>query len=177
VPEHLAVEIVHGDIVEKALPTVRHGTAQVKLGAFADRYFARKPGGRWPGGWWIGSEVDVEYEPNELFRHDLSGWRRDRVPDMPIVRPVRIRPDWVCEILSTNRRRDQVDKLRVLQTAGVPYYWILDPDEKTLTVMRVETQGYVIALVAATGETVRAQPFDAMELRLGTLFGDEDSDE
>jgi Uma2 family endonuclease len=177
VPEHLAVEIVHGEIVEKALPTMEHGDAQGKLAAFTNRYFARKPGGRWPGGWWIGTEVDVEYEAHELFRHDLTGWRRARVPERPTGRPIRIRPDWVCEILSTNRRRDLVDKLRVLQAAGMPFYWVVDPEEKSLTVMRLEPQGYVIALAAAAGEAVRAQPFDAVELRVSAIFGDEDLDD
>ena len=29
---------------------------------------------------------------------------------------------------------------------------------------------------AAAGETVRAEPFDAIELRVGVLFGDEEDD-
>ena len=173
-PEHLNVEIVHGEIVEKALPTMEHGTTQQSLGAFLTRYFVRKSGGRWPGGWWMGSEVDVEYAAHEIFRHDLVGWRRDRTPTCPTGRPIRIRPDWVCEILSTNRKRDLVDKLRVLQAAGVPHDWVLDPEEKTLSVYRHEPQGYLVALAAASGEVVRAEPFDAVELRVATLFGDED---
>jgi Uma2 family endonuclease len=88
-----------------------------------------------------------------------------------------VRPDWVCEILSTNRRRDLVDKLNVLAAVGAPFYWIVDPDEKTITVLRLELQGYVVALATAAGETVRAQPFDAVELRVSAIFGDEGPDE
>jgi len=29
---------------------------------------------------------------------------------------------------------------------------------------------------AAAGETVRAEPFEAIELRVGTLFGDDEDD-
>jgi Uma2 family endonuclease len=176
-PDETRAEIVHGEVVDKALPTMDHAEAQSNVAVFTKRYFARRPGGRWPGGWWIGTEVDVEYDTHEVYCHDLSGWRRERVPERPKERPVRFRPDWVCEILSTNRRRDLVDKLRVLQASGVPFYWVLDPEEKTLIVMRHEPQGYVIALAAAAGETVRAQPFDAIELRVSALLGDEDLDE
>lgn len=176
-PEHLAVEIVHGEIVPKAAPTFDHGDAQSSLMVLVKRYFGRPPGGRWPGGWWMGSEVDVEYEAHELFRHDLAGWRRDRVPERPTGRPVRVRPDWVCEILSSNRRRDLVDKLNVLATAAVPFYWIVDPDEKTLTVLRLEAQRFAVALACASGATVRAQPFETIELRVGAIFGDEALDE
>ncbi len=176
-PEDTRAEIVHGEIVQRALPTMQHSRGQTGLAAFLRRYFDRRPGGRWPGGWWIGTEVEVEYERHELFCHDLAGWRRDRVPECPSGRPARIRPDWTCEILSTNRRRDMVDKFRVMQACSVPHYWIVDPEEKTLTVFRLEPHGYLVALAAATGETVRAEPFDALELRIAVLLGDEDEDE
>src|SRR5215470_11436908 len=90
--EERAVEIVHGIIVDKASPTMPHGRAQARLAGWTGRYFDRAPGGRWPGGWWIASEVDVEYETHELYRHDLAGWRRERVASAPTDRPVRIRP-------------------------------------------------------------------------------------
>jgi Uma2 family endonuclease len=104
---------------------------------------------------------------------DESGFRTG-----PRERPVRIRPDWVCEILSpSNEKRDLVDKMRVLREAGVPHYWILRPDEKVLVGHRLEPNGYLVALSASTGETVRAEPFDAVELPVGVLFGDEDEEE
>ena len=60
--------------------------------------------------------------------------------------------------------------------AGVPHYWILDPDTKSLAVYRNSHEGYVNILVAHAGDTVRAEPFDAVEIRVGLLFG-EDLDE
>jgi Uma2 family endonuclease len=171
-------EIINGVIVEKASPTMEHGHAQWNLGSYLVRRFARRPGGRWPGGWWFGTEVDVQYEASQVHRHDGVGWRRDRVPARPSGRPILIRPDWVCELLSpSNEKRDLVDKMRVLYRAGVPHYWIGNPEEKTLVVHRWSDSGYVIVLTAASGETVRAEPFDAVELRVGILFGDEEDDE
>jgi len=67
--------------------------------------------------------------------------------------------------------------MRVLREAGVPYYWILNPDEKVLVVRRLQPDGHPVALAASTGETVRAEPFDAVELPVGVLFGDEDEEE
>lgn len=175
--DSVSAEIIGGEIVEKASPTMEHGRSQRALAGYLDP-FDRKPGGKWPGGWWIGTEVDVEYRTHELYRHDVVGWRRDRVPECPSGRPVRTRPDWVCEILSpSNEKRDLVDKMRVLHASGVPHYWILNPEEKVLVVHRHEPGGYLVALTAASGETVRAEPFDAAELRVGVLFGDEDDDE
>lgn len=171
-------EIIGGEIVEKASPTMEHGRAQGALTGYVRRRFDRKPGGRWPGGWWLATEGDVEYEAHELYRHDVVGWRRERVERCPTGRPVRERPDWVCEILSpSNEKRDLVDKMRTLHACGVPHYWILKPEEKVLAVHRHSAAGYVLVSTASSGETVRAQPFDEVELRVGVLFGDEDEDE
>ncbi|MCA9675889.1 MAG: Uma2 family endonuclease [Kofleriaceae bacterium] len=171
-------EIVGGEIVDKAAPTMEHGRSQTALGGYLSRRYDRRPGGRWPGGWWIGTEVDVEYDAHELYRHDLVGWRRARVPECPSGRPIRVRPDWVCEILSpSNERRDLVDKLRTLHGAGVPHYWILNPEEKILLVHRHQADGYLVALTASSDDTVRAEPFGDVDLHVGVLFGDLDDDE
>jgi Uma2 family endonuclease len=177
-PEPVRAEIIHGMIVEKASPSGEHGGAQLSFGATLRRRFQRQPGGRWPGGWWFGSEVEIQYETHEVYLHDVAGWRRDRVPDRPAGRPIRSRPDWACELLSpSNAKRDLVDKFQVLHTNGVPFYWIADPVEQTLIVHRWEPRGYLVTLTAAAGDVVRAEPFEAVELRISTLFGIEDDEE
>jgi Uma2 family endonuclease len=169
-------ELIEGSIVEKGAATGEHGAAQRKLSAYVDP-FDRRPGGRWPGGWWFATEVDVYFDPANTFRPDVVGWRRERVPERPRGIPIMERPDWVCEILSTNRRNDNVKKRRVYHRYQVPHYWIIDPEEETLTVHRWMQEGYLGILVAERGERVRAEPFDAILLQVGVLFGDDEDDE
>jgi hypothetical protein len=64
---------------------------------------------------------------------------------------------------------------RVYHRHGVAHYWILDPDDATLTVLRWGADGYVEILAAERHETVRAEPFEAIPLRVGVLFGDEEA--
>jgi hypothetical protein len=45
-----------------------------------------------------------------------------------------------------------------------------DPRVATLTVMRSDA-GYTAVLVAQRGEVVHAEPFNAVELEVGALFG------
>jgi len=171
-------EIIHGAIVHKGSPGPRHSMSQGAVVQFTRRRYHRRPGGRWPGGWWIGTEVDVEYALHEICCHDVAGWRRDRLPELPKERPIRIRPDWVCEILSPkSEKRDLVDKMRILREAGVRHYWILNPVSKVLVVHSLEVNGYLVALTAASGETVRAEPLHEVDLPVGVLFGDEDEEE
>lgn len=177
-PDHVRAEVIQGVIVEKASPSAEHGEAQFAFSVVLGRRFQRGTGGRWPGGWWFGTEIEVEYETNEIYLHDVVGWRRDRVPQRPSGRPIRARPDWTCELLSpSNAKRDLVDKFKVLHANGVPHYWIADPIEQTLIVHRWEARGYLVVLTAAAGEVVRAEPFEAVELRVSALFGVEEDEE
>lgn len=68
---------------------------------------------------------------------------------------------------------DTVTKLRRYHPAGVPHYWILDQVDRTLTVHRHTPDGYLVALRVPADERVRAEPFDAIELQVGMLLGDD----
>lgn len=168
----VAAEIVGGGLIYKAEPSAEHADAQLRLGAFLRQHFHRSGGGS--GGWWILTEVDVELSRHEVFRPDIAGWRRRRVPERPTGRPVTTRPDFVCEVLSpSNAATDQVDKFRVYASSGVPFYWICDPERKILTVYRLEQESYTVALQTRAGETVHAPPFEVEALRVGLLFGED----
>jgi len=173
-PEERRVELIDGEFVEKAAPTPEHGAAQVRVGIHVGGPFMRRRGGPGsPGGWWIVSEVDALLD-GRGYRPDVLGWRRERVPELPAARPVTVRPDWICEIASdSNRGVDTVTKLRRYHQAGIPHYWIMDLLDRTLSVYRHEPAGYLVALRAEASEKVRAEPFDAVELDVGVLFGAE----
>lgn len=171
----MAVELIDGEIVHKALPKPEHGDAQVTLSALL--YPFKRVGGPrgGPGGWWIMSEVELAYQKtDEAYRHDLVGFRQDRVSTRPTGVPVRERADWVCEILSPSTARyDVVQKQRTLHAHGVPHYWLINPEHETLVVLRYGPDAYVNVLNATVGDVVRAEPFDEMELDISELFGHE----
>ncbi len=172
-PEDLRVEFIGGEVVEKAAPGGEHGLAQLSAGRCIQSSYQRKPGGRSPGGWWILTEVDVQLG-GEIYRPDLCGWRRERAPESPRGRPIALRPDWICEVVSpSHARNDRVVKMLRYHQAGVPNYWLLDPADGTLTVMRYSEAGYVTILAATREETVRAEPFDALPLKVAELLGDD----
>ena len=77
----------------------------------------------------------------------------------------------------SNAKRDLVDKFQVIHTNGVPHYWIADPLEQTLIVHRWDPEGSLVVLTAAAGDVVRAEPFDAVELRVATILGVEPDEE
>ncbi|MDB4961689.1 MAG: hypothetical protein JWP01_1688 [Myxococcales bacterium] len=168
-------ELIGGELVDKAAPSGEHGTAQAGIVGALHPAFQRRAGtGGGPGGWWIATEVEVLLQTADIVRPDVVGWRREHSPERPTGVPVTIRPDWTCEIVSPSHPTDDtVEKLRLYHRVGVPHYWLVDPRDATLTVMRWSDAGYVTLLRAERGEVIRAEPFDAVELAVGTLFGDD----
>jgi Uma2 family endonuclease len=170
-------EVIDGELVRKALPSLRHGVAQIELSSELTGAYGPRARGRGPGGWVFASEVEIELEVRQVYRPDVAGWRRERLPHLPQEFPVTVRPDWVCEILSpSNKQNDLFKKLRTYQRCQVPHYWILDPEVEVLAVYRWTAEGYLLVVTAEGSERVRAEPFDAVELSVRELLaGDADA--
>jgi Uma2 family endonuclease len=177
VPEEARAELIGGRLVYQGMPGPRHGRAQGTTFSLLRGPYDRKPGDAdRPGGWWLSQEVDM-FLGGIGCRPDLVGWRRETCPRLPepdargVVTDV---PDWICEVLSPGTRRTDWGSKRVAyHQAGVPFYWLLDPDSDTLTVLRRAEEAYLIVLVAAKDDVVRAPPFDALELAVWELLGKE----
>lgn len=165
-------ELLDGDLVEKSAVSGKHGAAQGRIFR-ALGPFDRRPGGRFPGGWIFATEVEVFFDARNTLRPDVVGWRRARLAELPAAVPVRVVPDWVCEVLSTNKRNDLVRKKRLFHEHRVPHYCIADPVEETLAVYRWSEDGYIEVLTTERGERVHAEPFEDVELVVGVLFGDD----
>ncbi len=172
-------ELLDGEIVEKQAG-FDHGLAHMRIrDAFAP-YDRRPGGGDRPGGWWFLAEQLVRFESGQTLRPDVAGWLRERLPRPPkdAQAVVEVRPDWVAEIISpTNAGNNLLKKRRVYHRHGVPHYWIVDPRDESLTVLRWTSEGYLEVLVAGRDERVRAEPFVAVEWLVGVLFGDDDEPE
>ena len=112
-------------------------------------------------------------------RPDVIGWERARHPRMPqldALGVVTAVPSFICEVLSRSTASvDMGAKRAGYHRAGVEWYWLADPHNRTLTVLRRTEPDYLVALVGGPGERVRAQPFEQVELDLDALFdfGDE----
>ena len=147
---------------------------QASMAAELHAYFNKTGGPKAPGGWWILTEAAVRYQNRSLFSHDLAGWRRSKTPDRPRRFPITERPDWVCEILSINEANDLVKKKAVLHENEVPFYWVVEPTEKVISVFQWQEKGYLSILDVTANFVGRIPPFEALDLKANVLFGEED---
>jgi Uma2 family endonuclease len=169
-------ELIDGALVEKH-GGFRHGRAQVRLGQRLQPYDRGGGDGDQPGGWWFLAEQLVDFGAGRVLRPDVAGWLRARLSEPPADEDavIAVRPDWIAEIISPgNPGDDLVRKKRIYHQHRVPHYWIVDPRDESLTVHRWTADGYTQVLVAQRGERVRAEPFGAVDLAVGVLFGDDE---
>jgi len=161
-------EIIEGTLY--AFPRPRAGHANLE-GAVIDDLrspFQRRRGG--PGGWWILPEPGIELPGAPEIAPDLAGWRRERLPSLPR-EPIKVVPDWVCEILSPSTASyDNIVKRRFYAEVGVGHLWYVDPRDRTLRVSRLEGGKWVELGVFGADEKVRAEPFDAVEIDLAAWW-------
>ena len=79
-------------------------------------------------------------------------------------------PDLLVEVLSQDRDRDLVRKRDRYAAAGVPEYWIVDPDNEVILVLELSEGQYVDRTVRRT-ETLTTLTIPGFELSLERLFG------
>jgi Uma2 family endonuclease len=162
-------EVIDGHVVRKASPSFAHGFIQGLLTAQLYQGGAHIARG---GGWWLASEVEIELAAHQVYLPDVAGWRVSTMAAPPPQGPMRIRPDWVCEILSPSTgRRDLGTKRGHYCAAGVGHYWIVDPLHGVLTVLRNTGAAFEIAAAATADEAEAAlEPFAEVTLDLRALF-------
>lgn len=120
------MELRDGVLIEFATPTPEH--QDIAGGLYAEiRSFIRTNGGSCKP---FISPLDVKLDDYNVVQPDVfvicdpSKYDDKRCYGAP---------DWVIEVLSTNRKDDLVDKFVLYQKFGVREYWIIDPkNEKTL---------------------------------------------
>lgn len=95
------------------------------------------------------------------------------MPELPDTAYFSLAPDWVCEVLSRSTERiDRDQKLPYYAHHRVRHVWLLDPIDKRLEVyaLDAETTDWREVRIYEGNATVRAEPFEAIELELGSLW-------
>jgi len=167
-PEHVIAEVIGGVLETQPRPATLHAQAAATLGEELGPPFKRGRGG--PGGWVILGEPELHLHA-DIVVPDLAGWRRQHMPELPDAPYLELAPDWACEVLSpSTQAKDRSRKLPIYRREQVGHVWLVDPIAKTLEILRLDGDTYRLVGTHAENQTVRAEPFDAIELDLALLW-------
>ncbi|MBK6518766.1 MAG: Uma2 family endonuclease [Polyangiaceae bacterium] len=168
-PPDIKGEIIEGVLYTMTRPRGPHQRVVRSVGSRIGDPFDDGKGG--PGGWWILPEPGIELPDTPEICPDLAGWRRERLPTLPEDKPIRVAPDWVCEILSpSTRRHDLLIKKPYYARVGVPHHWVIDREARTLSAFRLEQGRWLEVGVYGDGQAARVEPFDAVELDVSSFW-------
>ena len=82
-------------------------------------------------------------------------------------------PRLIAEVVSpgkTNRDRDTIHKRAQYAALGVPEYWLIDPDGKTVTVLALGTEDYQAMGTFSGSESIQSQELSGLALAAEQLF-------
>jgi Uma2 family endonuclease len=113
-------ELVHGELVERPLPTFPHGNLQLRLGS---RLLALQPS----YAVFTGVEVRVQIAPDVFRVPDIAMWAGpEPPPKLPITPPI-----LVVEVSSPDDRfHDILQKFEEYRVWGVQHIWLVEPELK-----------------------------------------------
>jgi Uma2 family endonuclease len=166
-PEDEPGELVAGDLVEEEEVDFAHEVVVT----FLVQLFLNWLGER--GGFVGGSDARFAVRPQHGRKPDVSVYLPGgSVP--PRRGLIRVAPDIAVEVITStpsDARRDRVEKLAEYAEFGVRYYWLVDPDLRTLEIYELGAdRRYVHALSAAEGVLAAIPGCDGLTMDLSALW-------
>ena len=161
-------EIIQGKLHVTPAPTPRHQRVVAELVRVL-RSFAREHG----LGEVLPGPIDVLFAEGDYLEPDVVFVHRSREA-LLTERGIEGSPDLVVEVASpSTEARDRGLKLERYRHFGVPEYWIVDPDARTVEVWKL-AEGAKQPVVLGPGDTLPWAPGSgqaALDVPLDQLFG------
>jgi len=158
-------ELIHGEVHVSPAPNTRHQLVQITLSSSLFQYLQESRAGivlTAPIDVRLGDELSVQPDIVYVSSSRTEIIREDFVDGAP---------DLVVEILSpSTAKHDRATKLGIYSQAAVPEVWLLDPVAKTVELLKLQGNKYLVDSVLAGGQILKSSLFPGWELPLERLF-------
>lgn len=159
-------EILDGVLIREPLPSVQHQRVLRALGLWLTTFLA----GFDPEGELFLAPLDITLTERNVLQPDMlfvSSIRRGIIREERIDGPC----DLVVEIVSpATRRKDRLQKMQIYETAGIPHYWLVDPEEQTLEAYVLRNGSYTLISRGSQGGIFTHPEFPGLHLELDVIF-------
>lgn len=116
------------------------------------------------------SPFDMVLSPRRSFQPDVLYLSKAKLP--LIQKILRGPADLVVEVISEHgRRRDRIDKRDIYAQHGIPEYWMIDPEARTVEVLTLVKGEYELAGRYVSGQQAASVLLEGFTLDVARLFG------
>lgn len=159
-------ELLDGHLVEIEVPTRTHERIVAVLIALLTSWGWSRNAGEV-----LASGYKIRIDDRRGTMPDVQFYRRGNIPRGQERGLEEGHPDLVIEVISpSSRSKDSVRKLHDYAAIGVPEFWLLDPEARTLERLVLRDGVYSI-VEALEGEVLfRPESFEGLEIDLGRLW-------
>jgi Uma2 family endonuclease len=158
-------ELIQGRVHLSPAPSVRHQFVSQNLATSLGPFVVKNHLGEL-----LAAPVDVRLSEDTGLQPDLvfvAAQRLEIVQENFIAGA----PDLVVEILSPSTvAHDRATKLNLYAEAGIPVVWLMDSLAKTVEVLRLHGDKYVVESILAGRQTFSFSLFPGWEITLDQLF-------
>jgi len=171
--EDVEGELVDGVLEEEEMATFLHEIVVAWLIRMVGAWVHRKHG------FVTGSETKIVVGPRRGRKPDLTIHLRGKTPAL-LDSLVRNPPHAVVEVISQrprDARRDRVEKIGDYASAGIGYYWILDPQVRTLEIFKLDKGHRYEVLLSRSAGKARIPGCPGLVLNLDELWSEVDQAE
>ena len=163
--EYPRYELLEGELVEMVSPTSRHQIVSLNLLRILDPHCRAHNLGIM-----LTAPLDVILSRNVVLQPDILFISQARKTEL-IGERITGAPDLVIEILSpTTSARDLNQKRKLYARHGVKEYWIVDPDDETIEVQRLQGKFFSTTAIFEKGQSLASPTFEGLSVDVGEVF-------
>jgi Uma2 family endonuclease len=158
-------EIHDGELSVTPSPGTRHQAVLMRLSAILHAHVTQRGlGAVYP------APTDVILSEPTVVQPDILYVAADRMR-LVSARGIEGSPTLVIEIISPSTVQiDRHTKLQLYARHGVPHYWIVDPDQRSIEAYRLVPEGYEPGARARGDETWSTEPFADLAVPLALIW-------
>jgi len=165
--EYPRYELLEGELIEMVSPTARHQRILRRLVRVLDVYCEAQNLGEI-----FIAPLDVILSPTVVVQPDILFISKARRAEL-IGERITGAPDLAIEILSpATSARDFNQKRKLYARHGIQEYWIVDPDDETIEVQRLQGNVFSTLALFEKGQTLTSPTFEGLGMEVAQVFAE-----
>jgi Uma2 family endonuclease len=163
-PPGVRLELVNGEVAVSPSPIPDHSHVVLALATILKNHIDKRKLGH------LFADVDTIFGKFDVRRPDLLYFtaRRRKLIGKKAMEGA---PDLCVEVLSPGSVEiDREDKFKQYAAGGVAFYWIIDPQDRTVQAYRLARGRYVESGEGHESDIVRLPPFQDLRIPLSKLW-------